>query len=150
MTMTMKKMEKKMMAAIFTEVLPASLQQELKEKNYKVKVCKKHIKVSSARFYDSISYRFDEPSEEMLAFLHRYCAEDVDKTSTEYVNLFKEADLRSRVTPVTRDLRVEREMDYDGCEVESWLDTYVEYRIPLDSQDISGVIRAAKTFAGLE
>ncbi len=38
MEKNIKKMEKKLMAAIFTEVLPASLQQEMEEKNYKVKV----------------------------------------------------------------------------------------------------------------
>lgn len=119
-------------------------------KNYKVKVCKKHIKVASTRLYNSIAYMFDESSDEMLAFLHRYCAEDVNKTSTDYINLFREADLRSRVAPVTRDLRVKREMDCNGCETESWFDTYVEYRIPLDRQDVSSVIRAAKIFAGLE
>lgn len=150
MEKNIKKMEKKLMAAIFTEVLPASLQQEMEEKNYKVKVCKKYIKVASTRLYNSIAYMFDESSDEMLAFLHRYCAEDVNKTSTDYINLFREADLRSRVAPVTRDLRVKREMDCNGCETESWFDTYVEYRIPLDRQDISGVIRAAKIFAGLE
>lgn len=110
MEKNIKKMEKKLMAAIFTEVLPASLQQEMEEKNYKVKVCKKHIKVASTRLYNSIAYMFDESSDEMLAFLHRYCAEDVNKTSTDYINLFREADLRSRVAPVTRDLRVKREM----------------------------------------
>lgn len=36
MEKNIKKMEKKLMAAIFTEVLPASLQQEMEEKNYKV------------------------------------------------------------------------------------------------------------------
>lgn len=150
MEKNIKKMEKKLMAAIFTEVLPASLQQEMEEKSYKVKVCKKHIKVASTRLYNSIAYMFDESSDEMLAFLHRYCAEDVNKTSTDYINLFREADLRSRVAPVTRDLRVKREMDCNGCETESWFDTYVEYRIPLDRQDIFSVIRAAKIFAGLE
>lgn len=94
MEKNIKKMEKKLMAAIFTEVLPASLQQEMEEKNYKVKVCKKHIKVASTRLYNSIAYMFDESSDEMLAFLHRYCAEDVNKTSTDYINLFREADLR--------------------------------------------------------
>ena len=41
-------------------------------------------------------------------------------------------------------------MDCNGCDTDSWFDTYVEYRIPLDRQDISSVIRAAKIFAGLE
>lgn len=148
----MKKAEKQFMAAVFTEVLPAALQQEMEEKGYKVKVCKKHVKVSSECFYRAVSTQYEGPTALMEKFLDKYCSGDIDKTSPEYLNLFRKAVITAGVTvnPVTRDLVVRDDTDRDYNEITSWLNTYVEYRVPLDNQDISGIIRAAKEFAGLE
>ena len=145
-----------LLGAIFTEVLPASVQEELKEKNYEVEVCEGYVKVSTTQLYEFLSTNGEENNDGM-EMLKKFCfndeaIEEKIKNSSEYINYFKKFELDSSITisPFTREFQYEEHLTHDLWCDESWLNAYVEYRISLTTQDISGAIKAAKKFAGLE
>lgn len=145
-----------LLGAIFTEVLPASLQEEIKEKNYEIKVCEGYVKVSTTQLYEFLStngVEHDDGMETLKKFCyHDEAIEEEIKNSSEYINCFKKFELNSPITvsPFTREFQYEEHLTHDLWCDESWLNAYVEYRISLTTQDISGAIKAAKKFAGLE
>lgn len=137
MANTMEVAMNNLLSAIFVEVLPVSLQREMEGKGYSVKICDKYVRLVTVQETITIS-RNGEVYDDAEKYLR-----DVDPA------LFKDFELSIGI-PVTREFRYDYSVNGDyWCDGE-WLNAYVEYRVPLRAKDISGVIKAAKEFAGLE
>lgn len=155
-----------LLTAIFFEVLPVSLQKEIEEKGYKAELIDNNICLCCSMTVETLySYTVNGSKEKEVSSKRDYLEinqdneivliSDTSSNRQAYEKMFDAARLKlAAEEPVTKKLAAEFYHDED-CDVPYSIDeTYavaqVEYRIPLDTVDIAGAIRAAKKFAGLE
>lgn len=154
-----------LLTAIFFEVLPASLQKEMEEKGYKAELIDNNICLSCSMMVTTLySYTQDGSESIILSDARDYLkinqddelvlTSDTPENRKEYEEMFDDAKLSVTESPVSKKLMVDyyhdENWDIPYTVDETYAIACVEYRIPLESADIAGAIRAAKKFAELE
>lgn len=154
-----------LLTAIFFEVLPVSLQKEIEEKGYKAELIDNSICLRNSMTVATLySYTQEDSKSNIVSDERDYLeinqddeivlTSDTPENRQAYEKMFDDAKLTVAESPVLKKLMVDYYHDENWYIPYTLDETYavahVEYRIPLDTVDITDTIRAAKKFAGLE